>query len=162
MLLGTRCTSMKFRFQTTDGAPEQFVSQRFDTVSSTRVRRVWVINWKTVCDIFLSLNRGKNTCDILLARYKRKSFLHRIVTGVEEWIYLENLDPGASSTSTTRPNRFYRKTMLCVWWNHGGIVYYELLMREEVVDTKHYQQQLTDLNHSLLEKRPNTERGNTK
>ena len=26
----------------------------------------------------------------MLARYKRKSFLHRIVTGDEKWIYFEN------------------------------------------------------------------------
>ena len=32
----------------------------------------------------------KTTCEMLLARYKRKSFLHRIVTGDEEWIYFEN------------------------------------------------------------------------
>ena len=33
----------------------------------------------------------KTTCEMLLARYKRKSFLHRIVTGDEKWIYFENL-----------------------------------------------------------------------
>jgi len=27
---------------------------------------------------------------MLLARYKRKSFFHRIVTGDEKWIYFEN------------------------------------------------------------------------
>jgi len=32
----------------------------------------------------------KITCEMLLARYKRKSFLHRIVTGDEKWIYFEN------------------------------------------------------------------------
>jgi len=65
--------------------------------------------------------RCKNTCEILLERYRRKSFLHRIVTG-EKWIFFENpkckklwVDPGAPSTSTARPNRFGRKTMLCVW-----------------------------------------------
>jgi len=31
----------------------------------------------------------KITYEMLLARYKRKSFLHRIVTG-EKWIYFEN------------------------------------------------------------------------
>ena len=36
---------------------------------------------------------------MLLARYKRKSLLHRIVTGDEKWIYLA---PGEPSTSTTR------------------------------------------------------------
>jgi len=32
----------------------------------------------------------KTTCEMLLARYKRKSFLHRIVTDNEKWIYFEN------------------------------------------------------------------------
>jgi len=34
--------------------------------------------------------RRKNTCEILLERYRRKSFLHRIVTGDEKWIFFEN------------------------------------------------------------------------
>jgi len=65
----------------------------------------------------------RTTCEMLLARYKRKSFLHRIVTGDEKWIYFENpkrkkswVDPGAPSTSIVRPNRFGRK-MLYVWWD---------------------------------------------
>ena len=64
----------------------------------------------------------KTTCEMLLDRYKRKSFLHRIVTGDEKWIYFENpkrrkswVNPGEPSTSTARPNRFGKKTMLCVW-----------------------------------------------
>ena len=39
-------------------------------------------------------------------------------------------------------------------------MYYELLKPGKTVNIKRYQQQLTDLNRSLLEKRP--ERGNTK
>jgi len=75
--------------------------------------------------------------------------LHRIVTGDEKWIFFENpkrkkswVDPGASSTSITRLNRFGRK-MLCVWWEKG-VVYYELLKPGETVNTKRYQQ-LIDL-----------------
>jgi len=59
--------------------------------------------------------------------------LHHIVTGDEKWIFFENpkrkkswVDPGAPSTLTARPNRFGR-TMLCVWWDQKGVVYYELL-----------------------------------
>jgi len=33
------------------------------------------------------MERRQNTCSILLARQKRKSFLHRIVIGDEKWIY---------------------------------------------------------------------------
>lgn len=64
----------------------------------------------------------KTTCKILLARYKRKSFLHRIVTGDKKWNYFENpkrkrswVTPGEPATSTARPNPYGRKTMLCVW-----------------------------------------------
>ena len=58
------------------------------------------------------MERRQNTCKILLARQKRKSFLHRIITGNEKWIYFDNLkskkswvDPGQPSTSSARPNR---------------------------------------------------------
>ena len=102
-----------------------------------------------------------NTSDILLSRQKRKSFLHRIVTGDEKWIYFENpkrkkswVDPGQPSTSSSRPDRFGRKTMLCVWWDQQGVVYYELLKPGETVNAYRYHQQLIKLNSALREKRP--------
>ena len=68
------------------------------------------------------MEKRKNTCDILLARYKRKLFLHRIVTGDERWIYFENpkrkkssVDPGAPFTSTAILNHFDTETMFFVW-----------------------------------------------
>jgi len=36
------------------------------------------------------MERRQSTCQILLVRQKRKSFLHRIVTGDEKWIYFQN------------------------------------------------------------------------
>ena len=79
---------------------------------------------------------------MLLVRYRRKSFLHRIVTG-EKWIYFENpkhkrswVTPGESSTSTA--NRYERKTILCVWWDQKGVIYYELLKPGETVNTERY------------------------
>ena len=103
----------------------------------------------------------KTTCEMLLARYKRKSFLHRIVTGDEKWIYFESpkrkrswVAPGEPPTSTTGPNRYERKTMLCVWWDQKGVIYYELLKPGEAVNTERYRQQMIDLNQALREKRP--------
>nr|AAC16610.1 transposase [Drosophila simulans]AAC16611.1 transposase [Drosophila simulans]AAC16615.1 transposase [Drosophila simulans] len=107
------------------------------------------------------MERRKNTCEILLSRYKRKSFLHRIVTGDEKWIFFVNpkrkksyVDPGQPATSTARPNRFGKKTMLCVWWDQSGVIYYELLKPGETVNTARYQQQLINLNRALQRKRP--------
>ena len=97
---------------------------------------------------------------MMLQRFERKPFLHRIVTGDEKWIYLENpkrkkswLSPGEDGPSTPRSNRFGRKTMLCVWWNQCGMVYFELLKPGETVNTDRYRQKIINLKHALIEKR---------
>lgn len=107
------------------------------------------------------MENRKVTCEMLLRRYERKSFLHRIVTGDEKWIFFENpkrkkswLSHGEASSSTAKPNRFGQKAMLCVWWDQKGIVYFELLKPGETVNTDRYRQQLINLNHALIEKRP--------
>ena len=103
---------------------------------------------------------------MLLARYKRKSFLHRIVTGDEKWIYFENpkhkrswVTPGdESSTSTARSNRYGRKTMLCVWWDQKGDKTWLLIKPGETVNTERYRQQMINLNQALCEKRPENQK----
>ena len=47
-----------------------------------------------------------------------------------------------------------KKTMLCVWWDQKGVIYYELLKSGETVNTNRYRQQMIDLNRALREKRP--------
>ena len=64
------------------------------------------------------------------------------------------LSPGEVGPSTPRPNRFGRKRMLCVWWDQYGVVYFELLKPGETVNTDRYRQQIINLNHALIEKRP--------
>ena len=88
------------------------------------------------------------------------SFLHQIVTGDEKnWIYFENpkrkrswVTSGEPSTSIARPNRYGRKTMLCVWWDQKDVMYYELLKSGETVNTERYRQQMINLNQALCEK----------
>lgn len=62
------------------------------------------------------------TCELLLARYKRKSFLHRIVTGDEKWIYYDSLKrsrswvkPVQQSSSVAKCNIHGSKLFLCIW-----------------------------------------------
>jgi len=85
----------------------------------------------------------------------------RIETGDEKWIYFQNpkrkkswIDPAQPSIASLRPNRFGRKTMLCVWWDQEGVIYYELLKPGETVNAHHYHQQLIKLYRALREKRP--------
>jgi len=63
------------------------------------------------------------TCEMLLARHKRKSFLHRIITDDEKLIHYDNLKkrkswgpPDHASTSTAKSNM--EKNSCCVF---GGI-----------------------------------------
>lgn len=107
------------------------------------------------------MENRKVTSQLLLDRHNRKDFVYRIVTGDEKWIYYDNpkrkkswVDRGQPSTSTARPNRFGKKTMLCVWWDQRGVVYHELLKTGETVNTERYREQLIKLNHNLIEKRP--------
>ncbi|GFX99495.1 mariner Mos1 transposase [Trichonephila clavipes] len=116
----------------------------------------WVPHELTECQ---QENR-KFVCEMLLARYKHKSYIHRIVTGNEKWIYFENVKrnrsyvhPGKPSKSNTRLNRFGRKTMLCIFWDQEDPIYYELLKPSETVNTDCCKQQLLNLNDSVLEKR---------
>ena len=44
--------------------------------------------------------------------------------------------------------------MLCVWWDQKGVVYHELLKPGETVNTDRYGPQMINLNHALIEKRP--------
>ena len=113
--------------------------------------------------------RGAKTHEILLEQYRRKSFLHRIVTGNEKWIFFENpkrkkswVDPGAPSISTARPNRFDRKTMLCVWWDQKGVAYYELLKPGETVNTNAINNNCSIWTVRCLKNDQNTKRDNTR
>ncbi|GFW59010.1 mariner Mos1 transposase [Trichonephila clavipes] len=132
------------------------VSYRFKAMG--RIIKVgrWVIHEQTNHQ---QENR-KIVCEMLLARYKRKSYIHRIVTDDEKWIYFENpkrnrsyVDPGQPSKSTARPNRLDCKTLLCISWDQKGPIYYELLKPGETVNTDCYKQQLLNLNDAMLEKR---------
>ncbi|UYV70208.1 UBE2G1 [Cordylochernes scorpioides] len=79
------------------------------------------------------------TCEGLLARHEKKSFLHQIITSDEKWIHFSNPMrqkswglPGQFPKQTPRPNRFGKKAMLCVWWDQTGVVYFELLKPGEM------------------------------
>lgn len=106
------------------------------------------------------------TCEQLLERQKRKDFLHRIVTDDKKWIHFDNPKrkkswglPGHASTSTAKRNIHGSKLMLCIWWNHLGVIYYELLKPNETVTGDRYRTQLMRLSRALKEKRPQYEEG---
>ncbi|GFW54355.1 mariner Mos1 transposase [Trichonephila clavipes] len=98
---------------------------------------------------------------MLLARQRRKGFLHRIATGDEKWVRYDNPKrrkswgyPGHASTSTVKPNIHGSKDMLSIWWDQVGAVYYELLKPTETITGDRYRTQLMRLSRALKDKRP--------
>ncbi|GFU35903.1 mariner Mos1 transposase [Trichonephila clavipes] len=51
------------------------------------------------------------------------------------------VDPGQPSKSTARLNRLGRKTMLCIFWDQEGPIYYEILKPGVTGNTDRYKQQ---------------------
>ena len=99
--------------------------------------------------------------EMLLKRHKKKSFLHRIVTGDKKWIHYDNLErkkpyvkPGQPAKSTAKPNIHGAKVMLCIWWDQKGVLYYELLKPGETINGERYRTQLIHLKRAIAEKRP--------
>ena len=91
----------------------------------------------------------------------KKSFLHKIVTGDEKWIFYDNpvnhkqwLDPDQPPLFTPKREIHVKKVMVCVWWDQKGIIYYELPKPKQTVNANLYSQQLTRLSESLQKKRP--------
>ena len=76
--------------------------------------------------------------EMLLERHKKKSFLHRIVTGDVKWIHYDNpkrrksyVKSGQPAKSTAKPNIHSAKVILCIWWDQKGVLYYEMLRAGE-------------------------------
>ncbi|GFW51658.1 mariner Mos1 transposase [Trichonephila clavipes] len=150
-----------------DGQTQEHLAKQLNVDQSTVFRRlkamgkiIQVGRWVQHELTDRQQKNRKIVCEMLLARYKRKSYLHRIVTGDEKWIYFENpkrnrsyVDPGQPSKSTARPNRFGCKTMLCIFWDQEELIYYELLKPGKNVNNDRYKQQLLNLNDAMLEKR---------
>ena len=88
-------------------------------------------------------------CAELLRNPTDDRFWRRIITNDEKWILFRYPDtgkqllrPGTEVQSVVQRGRFEVKTMLCVWWNFKGSVYWELVPQGRTVDRTLYAEQL--------------------
>ena len=56
--------------------------------------------------------------------------------------------------STTKADIHQKKVMLSVWWNFKGIVYFDLLPRNQTINSNVDYRQLMKLDKEMKEKRP--------
>jgi len=63
------------------------ISRRLKTIGMIQKQGNWVPYELKPRDI----ERRKMTCELLLQRHRKKSFLYRIMTSDEKWIYYDNL-----------------------------------------------------------------------
>ena len=98
--------------------------------------------------------------EMLLESHKKKSFLHRIITGDEKWIHYDNpkrkkpyVKPSQPAKSTAKLNIHGAKVMLCIWWDEKGVLYYELLKPGKTINGERYRTQLIRLKRAIAKKR---------
>lgn len=83
-----------------------------------------------------------------------------MITGDEKWIIYNNVKQKRSwskrdkpAQNTSKADIHQRKVMLSVWWDFKGIVYFELLARNQTINSDIYYYQLDKLNDSIKQKR---------
>ena len=81
--------------------------------------------------------------------------------GDEKWVVYDSVVQKRSwnkrdepAQSTSKADVPQKTVMLSVWWNFEGIVYFELLPRNQTINSSIYCRQLMKLDKEIKEKRP--------
>ena len=102
-----------------------------------------------------------SACDSVLKRNENIPFLKQIVMGDEKWILYSNVERKRSwgkrsepPPTTPKAVLHPKKVMLCIWWDWKGVLYYELLPENQMINSKKYCSQLDQLKAAPDERRP--------
>ena len=135
-------------------------SSHFKTFKSSRIHskaRNLGSTWTQAGDV----ERRFCMSEMMLERHKKKSFLHRIVTGDEKWIHYDipkrkksYVKPGQPVKSRAKPNIHGAKVMLCIWWDQKAVLHYELLKPGETINGERYRTQSIRLKRAIEGKTP--------
>jgi histone-lysine N-methyltransferase SETMAR len=86
-----------------------------------------------------------DVCDSLYKRNENDPFFKVIVTGDKNWIVCNNLEQkrswgrqGERPLSTPKAELHQRKVMLSIWWDWKKILYYDLLPRNQTINSDVY------------------------
>ena len=100
-------------------------------------------------------------CDLHLKRNEFHPFPKRIINGNEKWFVYNNVVRKRSWSkrdeppkTTSKAELHQKKIMLSVWWDWEGVIFFELLPRNQTINLDAYCRQLNKLNAAVIEKRP--------
>ena len=109
----------------------------------------------------IHLTKRINACDLHLKRGEFDSSLKRIITGDEKGIVYNNVVRERSwikrdepPQTTSKAELHQKKIVLSVWWDWKGVVFFELLPRNQTINLDVDCRQLNKLNAVVKEKRP--------
>ena len=81
--------------------------------------------------------------------------------GNEQWILYNNVERKRSRgkrneppPTTRKADLHPKKVMLCIWWDWKGVLYYELLPKNQTINCNKYCSELDQLKAALDEKHP--------
>ena len=90
----------------------------------------------------IELTKRISICDSLLKRKENGRFLKRIITGDAKWVVYDNVvrkrilgKRDELAQSTLKADIHQKKVMLSVWWDFKGIVSFELLPRNQTINS---------------------------
>ena len=102
-----------------------------------------------------------STCDSLLKHNENVPSLKQIVMGDEKWILYNNGEQKRSwgklhepPPTTPKAGLHPKKVILCIWWDWKGVLYYELLPENQMLNSSKYCSQLDQLKAALDERCP--------
>ena len=107
------------------------------------------------------LTKRINACDLHLEGNEFDPFLKQIIAGDEKWIVHNNVvrkrfwsKRDGPPQTTLKAELQQKNIMLSVWWGWKGVVFFELLPRNQTINLDVYCRQLDKLNALVKKQRP--------
>lgn len=92
--------------------------------------------------------------------FENDTFLKRVITDDEKWIVYGDIERKGSWSKRDEPAQSIskaeirqRKVTLSIWWDWKGIVFFELLPRDETINSSVYRRQLVESSNAIRKKR---------
>ena len=130
------------------GATASFIWRRLTELGKTSKLGCWIPRELTEDQ----KNQRFQTCASLLSRQSNEPFLHKLITCDEKWVLYKNVkrkrqwcDRGERPTPEPKAPLHGKKVLLSVFWDHEGVLLFELLPENTTVTAEYYCGQLQRL-----------------